>query len=235
VCGRYTVTRGPAELARHFEVPIAGDAGTRRFNVAPTQEALAIVSSDQGLEARLLRWGLLTPWAKTANSGYKLINARLETVAVKPLFSRMIANASGRALLVADGYFEWLKPERRGALRQPFYFQVDDGVPFAFAALWTTTKVDSVPIDSATVITCDSAANGVAAAIHGRMPVILADRSAQLAWLDPAVDCVDALALCAVLPVARLSGRAANPAVNHAAAEGPELLTAPPSQTDEHE
>jgi len=44
VCGRYTNTAGPEELNDRFRVPIDGDAGTRRFNIAPTEEVLAIVN-----------------------------------------------------------------------------------------------------------------------------------------------------------------------------------------------
>ena len=79
------------------------------------------------------------------------------------------------------------------------------------------------------LLTCDSAPNRVAAAIHDRMPVVLADRAAQQAWLDPALDAEEALALCSALPESRLSATPANPALNKAgdAAEGPELLLAP--------
>jgi putative SOS response-associated peptidase YedK len=103
-------------------------------------------------------------------------------------------------------------------------------VPFAFAALWTPAKIGDDWIHSVTLLTCDSAPNGVAAAIHDRMPVILADADAQRAWLDPALGAEDALALCGALPATRLSARPANPAVNKAGnldAEGPELLSAP--------
>jgi putative SOS response-associated peptidase YedK len=58
--------------------------------------------------------------------------------------------------------------------------------------------------------------------------VILADRDAQQAWLDPALGAEEALAVCGALPTERLSARAANPAVNKTGgAEGPELLYAP--------
>ncbi len=61
------------------------------------------------------------------------------------------------------------------------------------------------------------------------MPVVLAEREAQQAWLDPRLDAEEALALCGALPEARLSARPANPAVNkvQAVAEGPGLLQAP--------
>ena len=114
-----------------------------------------------------------------------MINARMETVTTKPAYRRLIPRAQRRALQIADGYFEWLKPEKRSEPRQPFFFQVDGGVPFAFAALWTPARVDGEWIHSVALLTCDAAPNRVAAAIHDRMPVILADRDAQQAWLDP--------------------------------------------------
>src|SRR5437660_1121466 len=42
MCGRYTNTAGVQELNERFKVPIASEAGTRRFNIAPTEEARAI-------------------------------------------------------------------------------------------------------------------------------------------------------------------------------------------------
>jgi putative SOS response-associated peptidase YedK len=164
-----------------------------------------------------------------------MINARMETVAARPAYRELIPKASRRALQLADGYFEWLKPEQRNGsakdvVRQPFFFQVDGGVPFAFAALWTPAKVQGTWIESVALLTCDSAPNRIAAPIHDRMPVILADAEAQRAWLDPALGAEDALALCGALSSERLSARAANPAVNKAGeldAEGPELLSAP--------
>ncbi len=229
MCGRYTNTAGPEELNDRFKVPITSDAGTRRFNIAPTEEVLAIVARDGEQQARLLRWGLIPSWATTID-GPLMINARMETVATKPAYRRLIPRGERRALQLADGYFEWLKPEKRNQPRQPFFFQVDGGVPFAFAALWTPAKVDGNWMQSVALLTCDAAPNRVAAPVHDRMPVILADRDAQQAWLDPALGAEDALALCCTLPTERLSAHAANPAVNKAGdldAEGPALLVAP--------
>jgi len=229
VCGRYTNTAGVEELNARFQVPIASAEGTRRFNVAPTEEVLAIVAPKGEPEARLLRWGLIPPWAKDLKGASKMINARMEAVVSTPAYRALVPKASRRALQLADGYFEWLKPEKRSEPRQPFFFQVDGGVPFAFAALWTPARVGGEWVQSVTLLTCDAAPNRVAAAIHGRMPVILADRDAQQAWLNPALGAQEALALCGPLGAERLSAQPANPAVNKAggAVEGPELLLAP--------
>lgn len=229
MCGRYTNTAGVEELNDRLRVPIRSEQGTHRYNIAPTEEVLAIVAPHGEAEARLLRWGLVPPGAKDLKGAGRLINARMETVISKRPFAGLIPKASRRALQVADGYFEWLAPERRGQPRQPFYFQLDGGAPFAFASLWTPTKVGEEWIESVTLLTCDATPNHLAAAIHKRMPVILADQAARRAWLDPALDAEDALALCHALPSARLAARPANPAVNRPDPdrEGPELLLAP--------
>lgn len=230
MCGRYTNTAGVAELNARLHVPIPTAEGTRRYNIAPTERVLAIVAPHGEPEARLLRWGLIPPWASDLKGGAKLINARVETVAQRAPFRALIPKASRRALQVGDGYFEWLAPEhqRRGEPRQPFYFQMDGGATFAFAALWTPAKIAGEWIESVTLLTCE-ATNPVAAAIHDRMPVILADEEVRRAWLDSRLDAQDALSLCQPLAAGRLTARPANPALNRAdpAAEGPELLVAP--------
>jgi len=232
MCGRYTTTAGVQELNDRFRVPFPGEAGTRRFNVAPTEEVLAIVAPNGEPEARLLRWGLIPPWAEDLKSAYKMINARIETVTSRAAYRSLIPKGSRRALQLADGYYEWLKPENRGdrsGQRQPFLFRVDGGIPFAFAALWTPAKVGGEWIESVSLLTCSAAPNRIAAAIHDRMPVILADRDAQEAWLDRSLGAEEALALCGAIAGSRLSAAPANPALNKAgdAPEGPELLIAP--------
>jgi putative SOS response-associated peptidase YedK len=228
VCGRYTNTKRPEELDEHFGIAIEVSQGSERFNIAPTEEVLAIVAPKGERQVRLLRWGLVPPWANDLKGGAKMINARMESVARSPAYRALIPKAERRALQIADGWYEWLKPERRDQPRQPFLFQVDGGKPFAFAALWTPAKVEGEWVQSVALLTCDAAPNRIAAAVHDRMPVVLADEEAQRAWLDPAVGAEEALQLCGPLPEGRLSATPANPAVNKVGdSEGPELLRAP--------
>ena len=96
VCGRYTNTAGPEELNDRFNVPITSDAGTRRFNIAPTEEVLAIVAPTGPAARRgMLRWGLVPPWAKDLKGAAKMINARIETVATRPAYRSLIPRARG--------------------------------------------------------------------------------------------------------------------------------------------
>ena len=173
-----------------------------------------------------MRWGLIPPWAKDAKIAYKMINARSETADAKPAYARLLASADRRALLLADGFYEWLRPEDRKQPRVPFRFTLDDGGPFAFAGLWTPGKLDGEPIESATILT--TSANSLVATVHDRMPVILPGPESELAWLSADLDALAAKALCVPLPAERMRAAPANPLVNKAGGpDGPELLVAP--------
>jgi putative SOS response-associated peptidase YedK len=173
-----------------------------------------------------MRWGLIPPWVKDAKSAYKMINARSETADENAAYRRLLASADRRALLLADGFYEWLRPEDRKQPRVPFRFTLADGAPFAFAGLWTPAKLDGEPVESATMLT--TRANRLVASVHDRMPVILAGAESELAWLSPALDALAAKALCVPLAAELMRATPANPLVNKAGGdEGPELLLAP--------
>jgi putative SOS response-associated peptidase YedK len=159
MCGRYTVTTKKVDdLSSRFDAVLTQREqvkdGLGRYNVAPAQQVPAVVTTEEGeRELRLLRWGLVPAWAKDLKVGYRMINAKSESVADSRAYGPLIAKPKHRALLVADGYFEWTKPEDPKAPKQPFFFQVDGGELFAFAALWTRAKVDDEWVRSVTLLT----------------------------------------------------------------------------------
>ena len=176
MCGRFTQTFNSSALADFFELTNIPEIEPR-YNIAPTQNILAIVSENKERKAKLLRWGLIPRWAKDGKIGAKLINARGETVAEKPSFRN--AFRCRRCLIIADGFYEWKRDNRQ---KQPYYFQLKDRQPFAFAGLWESWKSPAGEIiDSATIITTN--ANQIMLPIHQRMPVIL-PQSAHDIWLD---------------------------------------------------
>jgi putative SOS response-associated peptidase YedK len=59
------------------------------------------------------------------------------------------------------------------------------------------------------------------------MPVILADGELRMAWLDPTITEREAIMLCEPFPAERTTVAPANPALNKAGVEAPELLVAP--------
>jgi putative SOS response-associated peptidase YedK len=223
MCGRYTLTTpGGRALAERFAVDDAFEPATlERFNVCPT-EPIAIVTADEaqdgGRLVRTVRWGLVPPWARELGKGFQPINARAETAAAKPPFAELMARPERHCLVVADGWYEWLKSEKKGGERLPFRYTVDGGGPFAFAGLWGRRRIDGELVPSACILTC--AANAVAAPVHDRMPCVLAGPDEEAAWLAGEAD-----GLLAPLAAERTAVAAANPAVNKAGVEGAELLT----------
>ena len=223
MCGRFTLTAGQrGALEDRFGASLP-EGGLERFNVAPTESILAVASPREG---KLLRWGLIPSWSRDLKGGAKMINARSETVLEKRSFASLAESSSGRCLILADGFYEWLRSEDRKAPRQPFRFTVDGGAPFAFAGLWTRARIDGERVESATILTTE--ANAVVGRLHDRMPVILPDGEAEAAWLAPGVTRAEALALCRPLDARRMAAAPANPLVNKPDpdAEGPHLLDA---------
>jgi putative SOS response-associated peptidase YedK len=229
VCGRYTLTtHGGRALAERFALadPDALEpAALGRYNVCPTEPiAIATGDGEGGRMAMTVRWGLVPPWARELGKGFQPINARAETVATQQPFAALAARPERRCLVLADGWYEWLKQERSGGDRIPFRYTVDGGAPFAFAGLWNRRRIGGELVHSALILTCD--ANAVAAPVHDRMPCVLAGPDEEAAWLEGETD-----ELLVPLPAERTTVAPANPAVNKAGVEGPELIEPPePSQ-----
>jgi putative SOS response-associated peptidase YedK len=227
VCGRYTLTTpGGRALADRFALDVAekvDPATLTRFNVCPTEPiAVAVVEEDKRV-ARTMRWGLVPPWAQALGKGFQPINARAETAATKAPFAELFARPERRCLVLADGWYEWLKAEKKGGERLPFRYTVDDGGPFAFAGLWGRRRIGAELVHSVCILTCS--ANAVCAPVHDRMPCVLAGPDEEAAWLAGEAD-----GLLTPLDGERCAVAPANPAVNTAGVEGQELLTAPPPE-----
>ena len=226
MCGRFTNSATAAELERRLDLEHVPERVARRYNVAPGQQVLGIVSDGDGRHAELLHWGLVPSWAKDPKVGYRMINARSETVTKKRSYRQLVDSSTQRALIVADGFYEWLAPEDRKAPKTPMHFSLATGLPFMFAALWTTWRsAQGDQLSSTTILT--TTPNPIVAPVHDRMPVILADEDAQRAWLDPDLDGPLATQLLRPLPSFLMKARPASPLVNSARNEGPELLEAP--------
>jgi putative SOS response-associated peptidase YedK len=230
VCGRYTIT---TDIGRTIVDRFGADGEPpletlHRFNVCPTETVAIVASEDGSRRVRAVRWGLVPPWARALGKGFEPINARSETAATKPPFAALMERADRRCLVVADGWYEWLRPEKKGEPRVPFRYTIDGGAPFAFAGLWDARRVAGERVDSATILT--TRANAVCAPVHDRMPCVLAGPDAEAAWLSGELEPADLAELLEPIDPARCAAAPANPAVNKAGVEGPELLELPESE-----
>lgn len=247
MCGRIALHEPTARLARLFDAVPGADVEQvwhASYNVPPTTRIPVVVArrvppatagdtqDGDGAAAGpvvvrrlvLLRWGLVPPWAKDPSVGNRMINARSETVATRPAFRTALRRH--RAIVPADGFFEWQPAPGRGP-RRPWYFTRADGQPLALAGLWEAWRdpeapPDAPPLRTCTIITTPSSDD--VAAVHDRMPVVL-EPAAWERWLDPDLDEADAVAdLLAAPPAGTLHAVPVRRDVSSVANDGPELI-----------
>lgn len=188
MCGRFVGFRPIEVLRDHFPIDHAAVETTANYNVAPSQEVLAIVRREDANWLQRLHWGLVPFWAREPSIGNRLINARAETVAAKPSFRNAFRRR--RCLIIADGFYEWTGPKGR---KQPVFITLPGEPPFAFAGLWERWRPPGTDADvyhSCTIIT--TAASPSIQPIHHRMPAVLKPEAYQ-AWLDPGLKDADTL------------------------------------------
>lgn len=176
MCGRYTLATPVGRLAEEFGFDSSSTEFRTSYNMAPTRQVPVVLAEGGKRRLEMLRWGLVPSWADDPGIGARMINARSETAPEKPSFRRAFRDR--RCLIPADGFYEW---KRENGGKQPYYFRMQGGRPFAFAGLWESWTKDG-EIRSCAILT--TAANEVVAGIHERMPVILPSRHYE-AWLDP--------------------------------------------------
>jgi len=212
MCGRFTL-RDPRR-AKFDHQPLVGLLDLApRYNIAPSQNVVAITEREAQLEAAYYQWGLVPSWS---NSPKGFINARAETLLEKRSFSESFQRR--RCLIPADGFYEWKKS---GWSKQPYYFQLRDEAPFAFAGIWDQWQGDGRLIASCAIIT--TSPNELLATIHDRMPVILSP-SSHRAWLNNEANPAELTALLSPFPAEQMKGHPVSTEVNHATIDNEHLV-----------
>lgn len=205
MCGRFTLTLNEKLLRELLNISLDGLDFKPNYNIHPGANVPVVVAYDKPAvsfanpsevteepagadnlsdptavwtSARLMRWGLIPPWAKTPSTGYKMINARGETVHEKPAFRRPFQKQ--RCLVPADGFYEWQK-HPNGKI--PYRIMLPDNRPFTFPGLWEKwNSPNGEEVYSFTIITVDASPS--IRDIHNRMPVIFDNHPIRTAWLD---------------------------------------------------
>ena len=197
MCGRSSLTKSEKELEERFRATFYSEDLEKynplpNYNVAPTH-VLPIITNRDRSHFKPLRWGLIPYWAKDIKIGYKMINARIETLTEKAAFKQ--AAHKRRCLVPMDGFYEWKKD---GKQKIPYRIQVLDQELFCCAGLWESWKSpNGERIQSFTIIT--QPPSDKIAHIHDRMPAIL-QRDQEESWLDTEMPVDDALSIIAPYP-----------------------------------
>ena len=226
MCGRFTLRSVDRLMARFGTQNWSGVSQLPqlipRFNIAPTQDVLTLTASRGERAFSFMVWGMIPSWS-TEQAGF--INARAETLAQKASFSESFRRR--RSLVVADGFYEW---KREGKLKQPYYFQLEDESPFAFAGLWDQfRRPDSkaVPGSPESVITScaivTTKPNELLISIHDRMPVILPPTDYDV-WLNEDARPDELSALLMPYPADGMKSFPVSQRVNYAQIDEPDLV-----------
>ena len=219
----------PARIARELgitgQVPVLDLAP--RFNIAPSEllPVVRVFSPHEGRRLDLLRWGLVPSFAKAPAIANKLINARVESLAEKPVFRGALDRR--RCLVVVDGFYEW---RRSGRSKLPFHLRSENGELLSMAGLWDRWMTpDGEIIESFAIITKPSE-EGLRE-IHDRMPAILSKEHLS-AWLDPAAHEPAALRELLTIPSPHLVAIPVGTQVNKAGYDAPDCIEPVPVQPE---
>ena len=236
VCGRFVVAGAASDLVALFDVDIAAEKlPSPSWNVAPTDRVAIVLDSIPKADPQVqplrrlesARWGLVPVWAKDATIGVTAINARIESLQEKALFTTAVKKR--RALIPATGYYEWQTVD---GVKTPYFIHLPEGELTVFAGLYewwrNPTEAGDSPdkwLLSTTIIT--RAATGELGGLHDRMPVFLSPELID-EWLDPHADepsdVLDAASGGAVEIAARMQWHPVDRAVGNVRNNSPELI-----------
>ena len=187
MCGRFTLTATPEEVRRLFDY-VDQPNFPPRADIRPTEPIGVVIRREGARRFTLVRWGFIPGWVKDPAAFSLLINARAETALEKPSFRGAMRH--GRCLVPASGFIEWRR-DGDGS-KHPFLIAPKDGGLVGFAGLMETwAGADGSEIDTAAILTVD--ANATVAAVHDRMPAVIAPADFE-AWLDTGRVMADAAA-----------------------------------------
>lgn len=214
MCGRFVRISPYMVVAGHFGLTGPEVDLGERFNLAPGQEAAAVIADAAGRRLAFFRWGFVPAWSK--GRAKEMINARAETLSLKPSFRE--AFRKRRCLVVADGFFEWSGVPGR----KPHFITLAGGRPFGMAGIFETFLADGTPRSGFALITVP--ANSLIAPFHNRMPAII-PAEAQSAWLDCAGTAASrAESLLQPCPAAGMSMHEVSSLVNSPLHDSPECI-----------
>lgn len=225
MCGRFVQSLTAIEYleALQIELPVVDGFAPEpvgRYNVAPRTRVLVIVQEKEGLRLERVPWGYAPSWA----SGLRppAINARLEKVATGAFWRE--AWKAARALVPADGWYEWQPDPARPKHKQPYYFRLRSGGPLFFPAVGRLPRQGREIQEGDGFATITQASYGGMAEIHDRRPLVLGPDEAR-AWLDPSVPPPEAEEILHLgTPVEAFEWYAVGSEVGSVKSEGPALL-----------
>jgi putative SOS response-associated peptidase YedK len=217
MCGRFSLIKTAEEIEERFGVSIDKDFYRPVYNAAPSMKMAVITNNEPG-KINFYRWGLVPFWAKDVKIGYKMINARAETLLEKPAFRS--AFKTKRCLVISDGFYEWKKDSSN---KIPYRITLKNNSLYAYAGLWDQWKdAEAMTLSTFTIIT--TSPNYLMSNIHDRMPVIL-EADDERKWLDQSAGDNALLEMLRPYQSERMNSCAISSLVNNPRNNSEEILT----------
>ncbi len=171
MCGRYALEADIDELIERYKAIIDEKNFNKKTEIFPTNIA-PIVRETGSIRLDNLKWGFMPSFVKKP-----LINARSETVDIKPTFKDSFLNR--RCIIPVTSFFEWEEIDDKKIKRK---IKIMEENIFSIAGLYNTFCDESgYRYEAFTILTTE--ANESMKRIHDRMPVII-PRQAERIWLD---------------------------------------------------
>ena len=161
----------------------AGEDGSEQTDGPSPSQALKY-----DYQLKVMKWGLIPFWTKRSpdyGSMMRTINCRDDSlIENRGMWTTM--KQRKRCLVVAQGFYEWLKKGPGGKEKIPHFVKRKDGQLMLFAGLWDCVRYEDAEekLYTYAIITTDS--NKQLNFLHDRMPVILDSNTEGVnMWLDP--------------------------------------------------
>lgn len=203
--GRYSFYHLPEQV--RLQLPSLPPEFVPRWNIAPRQQVWMLYETTGGRQWRQVLWGFTPAWSK--DFSHVVEHARTETLPTQKFFATALT--SRRAVLPANGFFEWRG--KAATRKQPFWLSRQEKL-FYMAALWEPYQVFGAEYCGLAMLTRPAA--------YLRRPLLVAQEDLA-AWLDPATPMEQVLALLEK-PALALQERRVSTLVNDPKHEGPECI-----------
>lgn len=169
MCGRYALEADIDLLIAHYKAIIGEKDFQGSEEIFPTN-TVAIIRQIEDKEIDFLKWGFMPSFTKKP-----IINARGETIHIKPTFKNSFINR--RCIIPATSFFEWEKVGDKKIRRR---ISLDKEL-FSMAGLYNSFFDEGKQYEAFTILTIN--ANDQMKHIHERMPLILKEEDEDM-WLD---------------------------------------------------
>ena len=187
MCGRFVQYLGVADYLKVLgteRLIVSGydNQPIARYNVAPSSRVNILHNQQDDLRIDPVRWGWAPFWAKGKRPDP--INARVETVTTGKFFKQLWPDS--RALVMTDGWYEWVKDQDNPKKKQPYFIRLKSKAPMFFAAL-AEVHTGLAPHESDGFVIITAASDQGMVDIHDRRPVVFAPERAR-EWIEAGLD-----------------------------------------------